>query len=144
MDGVESDPEDLMGRVASEPGTELGRRLAQLRAEMIASGLPLLDDHELEREIADRRGTLIVRRGAALYADDARFSAGEKEEASEKAPVEDDIEFEPTTELGRRLWELRKQADASGVPLLDDHELEREIADRRGTPIVVKDDPHLC
>ena len=60
MDGVESDPEHLMGRVASEPGTELGRRLAQLRAEMIASGLPLLDDHELEREIADRRGTPIV------------------------------------------------------------------------------------
>lgn len=40
--------------------------------------------------------------------------------------------FEPRTELGRRLWELRKKIVASGEPLLDHDEIEREIAERRG------------
>ena len=41
-------------------------------------------------------------------------------------------EFYPRTELGRRLWELRKKIVASGEPLLDRDEVEREIAERRG------------
>jgi hypothetical protein len=41
-------------------------------------------------------------------------------------------EFQPKTELGRRLWELRKQIVASGEPLLEREDLEREIAERRG------------
>jgi hypothetical protein len=41
-------------------------------------------------------------------------------------------EFQPKTPLGRRLWELRKQIVASGEPLLDSEDLEREIAERRG------------
>jgi len=38
------------------PRTELGKTLAALRAEIIASGEQMLDDEELEREIAERRG----------------------------------------------------------------------------------------
>lgn len=39
------------------PKTELGRRLMELREEIVASGQPLLDSWEdLEREIAERRG----------------------------------------------------------------------------------------
>ena len=41
-------------------------------------------------------------------------------------------ELQPRTPLGRRLWELRKQIVASGEPLLDWEDLEREIAERRG------------
>ncbi|MGH7488631.1 MAG: hypothetical protein ACREMY_23980 [bacterium] len=41
-------------------------------------------------------------------------------------------EFKPRTPLGRRLWELRKRIIASGQPLLDWDDLEREIAERRG------------
>lgn len=41
-------------------------------------------------------------------------------------------EFQPKTPLGRSLWELRKQIVASGEPLLDREDLEREIAERRG------------
>lgn len=40
-------------------------------------------------------------------------------------------EFYPKTPLGRQLWELRKQIVASGEPLLDREDLEREIAERR-------------
>lgn len=39
-----------------EPRTKLGRFLAALRAEIVASGAPMLDDSELEKEIAERRG----------------------------------------------------------------------------------------
>jgi hypothetical protein len=41
-------------------------------------------------------------------------------------------EFVPRTELGRRLWELRKKIVASGEPLLSRDEIEREVAERRG------------
>ena len=40
--------------------------------------------------------------------------------------------FQPKTPLGRRLRELRKRIVASGEPLLDWDDLEREIAERRG------------
>src|SRR5881394_2528998 len=39
-----------------KPWTELGRWLAAKRAAIIESGIPLLDDKELAREIAERRG----------------------------------------------------------------------------------------
>jgi len=47
----------------------------------------------------------------------------------ERSSLED---FEPRTELGRRLWELRKKIVASGEPLLSRDEIEREVAERRG------------
>ncbi len=46
----------------SEPETNqeaispLGRRLREIRARIVASGVPLLNWEELEREIAERRG----------------------------------------------------------------------------------------
>jgi hypothetical protein len=45
-------------------------------------------------------------------------------------PIMED--FQPRTPLGRLLWELRKRMVASGEPLLDWDDLEREIAERRG------------
>ena len=57
--------------------------------------------------------------------------------------VYDPVDFEPTTEVGRKLKELRARIIASGLPLLSDEELEREIAERRGSLVVVKDDPDV-
>ena len=45
---------DALAGVA--PRTELGKTLAALRAEIIASGERMLGDDELEAEIAERRG----------------------------------------------------------------------------------------
>jgi hypothetical protein len=39
--------------------TNLGKRLRQIRAQIIASGEPLLNHQELEKEIANRRGGLL-------------------------------------------------------------------------------------
>jgi len=38
------------------PRSPLGQRLRVLRARIVASGLPLLNDDELDQEIAERRG----------------------------------------------------------------------------------------
>ena len=38
------------------PRTELGKRLAALRAEILASGTPLLAPADLEKELAEVRG----------------------------------------------------------------------------------------
>jgi len=46
--------EDIISSI--EPQTKLGKSLASLRAEIVASGEPMLDDSELEKEIAERRG----------------------------------------------------------------------------------------
>jgi hypothetical protein len=41
-------------------------------------------------------------------------------------------EFIPKTQLGQTLWKLRQRAIAKGMKLLNEVELEQEIADRRG------------
>lgn len=48
--------------------------------------------------------------------------------------VEEDApdDFQPKTEFGRRLLEIRKQIVASGEPLLDWEGIQREVAERRG------------
>ena len=38
------------------PRTELGERLAALRAEILASGIPLLAPADLDKELAEARG----------------------------------------------------------------------------------------
>ncbi len=38
------------------PQTELGKKLWEIRQRIVASGVPLLSDEELEQEIALRRG----------------------------------------------------------------------------------------
>ena len=41
-------------------------------------------------------------------------------------------EYAPKTSLGRRLWAIRERIVASGEPLLDWDDIDREIAERRG------------
>jgi hypothetical protein len=53
-------------------------------------------------------------------------------DTAERSPIRVDKDFQPKTPLGRRLWELRKRIVASGEPLLDWDDLERELAERRG------------
>ena len=52
--------------------------------------------------------------------------------ASKKQQVAKDFSFTPKTELGKKLWELRSRAVASGMKLLNSEELEQEILSRRG------------
>jgi hypothetical protein len=43
---------------AYRPRTALGRRLLELRARIVATGMPLLDWDGVEREVRERRGDL--------------------------------------------------------------------------------------
>jgi hypothetical protein len=43
--------------------------------------------------------------------------------------------FPLVTPLAKKLWELRQKIVASGRPLLDWEDIEREIADQPGAPI---------
>ncbi|MGV0102713.1 Addiction module component [Nostoc sp. DSM 114160] len=38
------------------PQTPLGKKLWEIRQRIVASGVPLLSDEELEQELAERRG----------------------------------------------------------------------------------------
>ncbi|MEC4814424.1 MAG: hypothetical protein SAK29_14290 [Scytonema sp. PMC 1069.18] len=49
---------------------------------------------------------------------------------SETTPPESD--FVPQTPLGKKLWEIRQRAIASGLQLLKEDEIEQELAVRRG------------
>jgi hypothetical protein len=49
---------------------------------------------------------------------------------SETTPPESD--FVPQTPLGKKLWEIRQRAIAAGLQLLNEDEIEQEIAARRG------------
>ncbi|MBF0460807.1 MAG: hypothetical protein HQL87_05365 [Magnetococcales bacterium] len=48
--------------------------------------------------------------------------------------------FHPQTDLGRRLWEIRQRAIASGMKLLSQDEVLAEVRQRRGE----SDQAHLC
>jgi hypothetical protein len=41
---------------APTPKTSLGAKLQQIRQKIVASGVPLLTDEEIEREVRERRG----------------------------------------------------------------------------------------
>lgn len=41
-------------------------------------------------------------------------------------------EYVPQTPLAKKLWEIRQRAIASGMQLLNEEEIERELAERRG------------
>jgi hypothetical protein len=58
-------------------------------------------------------------------------------------PVHDPVDFVPTTDWGREMMAMRAEMIAAGLPLLTQEELEREIAERRGSVVVVKDDAHV-
>jgi len=55
----------------------------------------------------------------------------QKSRATESAEGEEKA-YVPRTELGRRLWGIRKRIVAEGKADLDWSDIEREIADRRG------------
>ncbi len=52
-----------------------------------------------------------------------------KSEPETKPPESD---FVPQTPLGKKLWEIRQRAIASGLQLLNEDEIEQELAARRG------------
>jgi hypothetical protein len=41
-------------------------------------------------------------------------------------------DFVPQTPLGKKLWEIRQRAIAAGLQLLNEDEIEQELAARRG------------
>ncbi len=49
---------------------------------------------------------------------------------SQKTPSE--FDFVPQTTLGKKLWEIRQRAIAAGLQLLNEDEIEQELAARRG------------
>ena len=55
-----------------------------------------------------------------------------KRRAQQATPDPRIEDFVPKTPLGKKLWALRKEIEASGVPLLNREELEEEIRSRRG------------
>jgi hypothetical protein len=40
--------------------------------------------------------------------------------------------FQPKTNLGKQLWEIRQRAIANGITCLTESQVEQELADRRG------------
>ena len=42
-----------------------------------------------------------------------------------------ELEFAPQTPLAKKLWEIRQEIVASGVPLLNEEELAQELLERR-------------
>ncbi len=53
-------------------------------------------------------------------------------EEEEQAAAEELARYQPKTELGRRILELRAAQKEAGAWLLDWHEIEQEVANRRG------------
>ncbi len=51
---------------------------------------------------------------------------------SRRRPSTVEPAYQPRTDLGRELWELRQKIVAAGEPLLDADEIDREVARRRG------------
>lgn len=49
-----------------------------------------------------------------------------------ESSLEKKLKIFPRTELGRRLWELRRGIISSGLPLLGWDDIEKEIKERRG------------
>jgi hypothetical protein len=43
-----------------------------------------------------------------------------------------DTEYIPQTPLAKKLWEIRQRAITSGIKLLNEAEIEQELAERRG------------
>ncbi|MGI2908868.1 hypothetical protein [Tolypothrix sp. VBCCA 56010] len=51
---------------------------------------------------------------------------------SESDVTEINTEYIPQTPLAKKLWEIRNRAIASGIQLLNEAEIEQELALRRG------------
>jgi hypothetical protein len=51
---------------------------------------------------------------------------------SEPNETEIGSEYVPQTPLAKKLWEIRQRAISSGLKLLNEAEIEQELAERRG------------
>ena len=51
---------------------------------------------------------------------------------SEPETTTPESDFVPQTPLGKKLWKIRQRAIASGLQLLNEDEIEQELAARRG------------
>lgn len=51
---------------------------------------------------------------------------------SESNEVKTELEYIPQTPLAQKLWEIRQRAISSGLQLLNEAEIEQELAERRG------------
>jgi hypothetical protein len=46
------------------------------------------------------------------------------------------VEPQPQSELGAKLYKIRERLVASGIPLLTDEEIDREVTERRGSSLI--------
>lgn len=51
---------------------------------------------------------------------------------SEPNETEPEAKYVPQTPLAKKLWNIRQRAIASGLQLLNEAEIEQELAERRG------------
>lgn len=51
---------------------------------------------------------------------------------SNSQTISPESDFVPQTPLGKKLWSIRQRAIASGLQLLNEDEIEQELAARRG------------
>lgn len=51
---------------------------------------------------------------------------------SESETTSTESDFVPQTSLGKKLWQTRQRAISSGLQLLNEDEIEQELATRRG------------
>lgn len=107
-------------------GVEAGLLAGQiLRNSVISQGLPNVDLLPSLEQL--RQGWLSLAASVSISGDpfDVLFRSTIEHWSSLS-------EFRPRTELGRRLWKIRKRILGSGAPLLDWDGLENELRDRRG------------
>lgn len=78
-----------------------------------------------EEQILERWRTLTPKKQQQVleFVDSLQF------EPNETKP---EAEYIPQTPLAKKLWEIRQRAIASGLQLLNEAEIEQELAERRG------------
>ncbi|MEC4816307.1 MAG: hypothetical protein SAK29_24025 [Scytonema sp. PMC 1069.18] len=80
---------------------------------------------EKERELLDNWRALTPKKQQQVL----EFVELLKSESETTSPESD---FVPQTPLGKKLWEIRQRAIAAGLQLLNEDEIEFELAARRG------------
>ncbi|KYC42976.1 hypothetical protein WA1_12780 [Scytonema hofmannii PCC 7110] len=80
---------------------------------------------EKEEELLERCQELTPEKQQKIF----EFVEALKFESDATAPKS---EYTPQTPLAKKLWEIRTRAIASGLTLLNEAEIEQELAERRG------------
>ncbi|NDJ20755.1 hypothetical protein GS682_03675 [Nostoc sp. B(2019)] len=78
-----------------------------------------------EEQLLERWGELTPEKQERVL----EFVEGLKSESDATAII---TEYIPQTPLAKKLWEIRQRAIASGIKLLNEAEIEQELAERRG------------